>query len=72
MATGNFPLLLFPVPAPAERSKLSGGGGSVHIPELARQLARITPQLTVLQQAFNTKRLKLQQTAPVVIQPVGG
>lgn len=65
MATGNFPLLLFPVPAPAERSKLSGGGGSVHIPELARQLARIAPQLTVLQQAFNAKRLKLQQSAPM-------
>lgn len=65
MATGNFPLLFFPVPAPAERSKLPGGRGSVHIPELARQRARITPQLTVLQQAFDAKRLKLQQTAPM-------
>lgn len=65
MATGNFPLLLFPKPAPADRSKLGGGGGSVHIPDIMRQYARIAPQLTVLQQAFNAKRLKLQQTAPM-------
>lgn len=65
MATGNFPLLLFPVPALAERSKLGGGGGSVHIPDITRQRARIAPQLTVLQQAFNAKRLKLQQSAPM-------
>lgn len=65
MATGNFPLLLFPVPAKAERSKLPPARGFIHIPELARQLARITPQLAVLQQAFNAKRLKLQQSAPL-------
>lgn len=65
MATGNFPLLLFPVPALAERSKLSGGGDSVHIPDITRQYARIAPQLTVLQHAFNTRRLKLQQSAPM-------
>ena len=65
MATGNFPLLFFPVPDLAERSKLSGRGWFVHIPELARQLARISPQLTVLKQAFNAKRLKLQQAAPM-------
>lgn len=65
MATGNFPLLFFPEPTPADISRLGGGGSSVHIPDITRQRARIAPQLTVLQQAFNAKRLKLQQTAPM-------
>lgn len=65
MATGNFPLLFFPEPTPADRNSLGGGGGSVHIPEIARQRARIAPQFTVLQQAFEAQRLKLQQTAPM-------
>ena len=65
MATGNFPLLIFPQPTLAERSSLGGGGSAVHIPTIVRQRARITPQLTVLQQAFDAKRLKLQQVAPL-------
>lgn len=65
MATGNFPLLFFPEPTPADRNSLGGGGGSVHIPDIARQRARIAPQLTVLQQAFDAQRLKLQQAAPM-------
>jgi hypothetical protein len=65
MATENFPLLFFPKPILADRNKLGGGGGSVHIPDMARQRARIAPQLTVLQQAFDAQRLKLQQTAPM-------
>lgn len=65
MATGNFPLLLFPEPTPADRNSLGGGGGSVRIPDIARQRARIAPQLNVLQQAFDAQRLKLQQTAPM-------
>lgn len=65
MATGNFPLLFFPEPTPADRNSLGGGGGSVHVPDIVRQRARIAPQLTVLQQAFEAQRLKLQQTAPM-------
>jgi hypothetical protein len=65
MATGNFPLLFFPEPTPADRNLLPGGGGKVHIPDIARQRSRIAPQLTVLQQAFDAQRLKLQQTAPM-------
>ncbi len=65
MATGNFPLLFFPEPTPADRNSLGGGGGSVRFPDIARQRARITPQLAVLQQAFEAQRLKLQQTAPM-------
>ncbi len=65
MATGNFPLLFFPEPTLADRNSLGGGGGSVRVPNIARQRARITPQLAVLQQAFEAQRLKLQQTAPM-------
>ena len=65
MATGNFPLLFFPEPTPADRNLLPGRGGSVSFPNIARQRARIAPQLTVLQQAFDAQRLKLQQTAPM-------
>src|SRR5688572_11674270 len=65
MATGNFPLLIFPQPTLAKRSSLGGGGGAVHIPTIVRQRARVTPQLAVLQQAFDAKRLKLQQVAPM-------
>lgn len=65
MATGNFPLLFFPEPTSADRNSLPPGRGSVRIPDIARQRARIAPQLTVLQQAFEAQRLKLQQTAPM-------
>ena len=47
----------------ADRNSLGGGGGSVRIPDIARQRARIAPQFAVLQQAFEAQRLKLQQTA---------
>ncbi len=73
MATGNFPLLFFPEPTSADRNSLPPGRGSVRIPDIARQRARIAPQLTVLQQAFEAQRLKLQQTAPMenpVLAPV--
>jgi len=56
---------LFPNRPPADRNLLPGGGGKVHIPDIARQRSRIAPQLTVLQQAFDAQRLKLQQTAPM-------
>lgn len=65
MATGNFPLLLFPNPTLADRSNLSGGAGTFHLPGIARQRARIAPQFGVLQHAFEAKRLKLQQVAPL-------
>ena len=65
MATGNYPLLIFPHPTLAKRSSLGSGGGAVQIPTIERQRARISPQLNVLQQAFNARRLRLQQVAPM-------
>ena len=65
MANENYPLLFFSVPTEAGRNSLGGGNGSVHIPGIGRQRARIAPQLAVLQQAFEAKRLRLQQAAPM-------
>lgn len=62
----NFPLLFFPTPAVADRrDKMPGGRGSISRPAIERQRARITPQLAVLRQAFEAKRLQLQQQAPL-------
>jgi hypothetical protein len=66
MANGHRPLLMFPTPERAdERSKLPGGGTKIHVPPIGRQQARIAPQLATLQQAFDTRRLRLQPGAPV-------
>ncbi|SDX70934.1 Subtilase family protein [Lysobacter enzymogenes] len=65
MPNGHYPLLLFPSRAKAERSKLGGGAGGVNVPGIDRQRARIAPQLATLQQAFEAKRIQLQQTAPL-------
>jgi hypothetical protein len=65
MANENYPLLFFPAPTKTDRNPLRGGGGPVHVPEIGRQRARIAPQLTVLQQAFEAKSLRLQQATPV-------
>ncbi|MHB8563834.1 MAG: S8 family peptidase, partial [Acidiferrobacteraceae bacterium] len=64
MANGRFPPLCFPAPTEAIRNGLTGGGGTVHFPNIGRQRVRIGPQLMVLQQAFEARRLRLQQVAP--------
>ena len=61
----NHPLLFFPVPTVAGRNTLGGGRGSIHRPGAGRQGVRIAPQLAVLRQAFEAKRLQLQQAAPL-------
>lgn len=65
MPIGDFPLLFFPAPALTSRNTLGGGGTPLHFPSIARQRARISPQLQVLQRAFEAKRMKLQQNAPM-------
>lgn len=65
MPNGHYPLLFFPNRAKAERNRLGGGGGRIQTPGINRQRARIAPQLAVLQQAFEAKRVSLQQTAPL-------
>lgn len=65
MPAEEFPLLLFPRPTLADRNTLGGGGTRLHFPTAQRQIARIRPQLTVLQQAIEQRRLKIQGDAPL-------
>lgn len=60
----NYPLLLFPAPATADRNNKGGGGTGFTRPSGARQGARLTPRFTALQAAFEAERLRLQQVAP--------
>ena len=56
------PLLVFPEPDEAPRSNLGGGGGSVRRPPHGRQGQRLSPRLNQLQQAFEARRVEVQQT----------
>ena len=51
------PLLIFPEPARAERTKRHGGGGKVRLPSAQRQAERLMPQFRRIQSAI------LQNTA---------
>ncbi len=58
------PLLFLPAPdMPAERRKKTGGGGKPQLPSRIRQAERISPQLTVLQQAMETRQARLRTEA---------
>jgi len=60
----DYPLLLFPAPATADRNNKGGGGAGFARPSGARQGARLTPRFTTLQAAFEAERLRLQHVAP--------
>lgn len=60
----DHPLLLFSTPTKADRDAGHGGGTPVHRPSLDRQRQRIGPKLATLNQAFDARRLMLQQSAP--------
>ncbi len=68
MAETEYPLLVFPEPAYAERAKRGGGGGKLSIPDASRQAERLTPQFQRLQDAMEQQRLALQDN-PLGIQP---
>ncbi len=55
------PLLLFPTPETADRSKGRGFPGRVHRPPHGRQGQRLSPIFTQLQTTFNARRVELQQ-----------
>ena len=57
------PLLLFPTPETADRSKGHGFPTKIHLPSHGRQGQRLSPIFTQLQTEFNTRRVELQQTA---------
>lgn len=57
------PLLLFPTPEIADRSKGHGFPSRVHRPSHSRQEQRLSPIFAQLQTEFNARRVELQQTA---------
>lgn len=54
------PLLIFPEPAPAERTRRRGGGGKLRLPGAGQQAGRLAPQFQRLQEAMDRQRLALQ------------
>ena len=56
------PLLLFPTPRPAERTRQKAQFGRVHRPDPARQGVRLSPMFNQLQQTFAARKVELQQT----------
>jgi len=61
------PLLLFPTPETASRSTLGGGGGRVRRPTPQRQWERLSPVFSQLQNAFDARRIEIQQSAAGII-----
>ena len=57
------PLILFPEPGIASRSKLGGGGGRVKKPSPQRQFERLSPRFEELQKVFAAGKVEIQQTA---------
>ncbi|NQV34706.1 MAG: S8 family peptidase [Phycisphaeraceae bacterium] len=55
------PLLLFPTPQPADRTKHKPFFGRVHKPDVSRQGQRLSPMFNQLQAAFNARRAEIQQ-----------
>lgn len=56
------PLLIFPAPELASKSKLGGGPGKIHRPTHTRQGQRLSPLFTQLQQTFDNRRVEIQRT----------
>ena len=64
----ELPLLLFPSPALAERTKRKGYSGKMHMPSFTRQGERLSPLFKNLQTSFNDRNVELQQS-PAGITP---
>ncbi|SMC18202.1 Subtilase family protein [Andreprevotia lacus DSM 23236] len=65
MAEQNYPLLVFPSAAPADRDKRNAARPkALHKPSLDRQRSRIGPKFHTLQTTLEAQRLQLQATAP--------
>ena len=62
------PLLILPTPTEPPKQKKKGFPPQrPHLPSRERQVERITPKLTVLQEAFDTRRARLRTEASGVI-----
>ena len=60
MAESDYPILVFPAPALAERARRFGGGGNPNRPGARRQGERLAPQFRRLEEALANRRLALQ------------
>ncbi len=60
MAQIDYPILVFPTAASAERTKRSGGPGRLLLPTVDAQGRRVVPQFQRLQDALDRKRANLQ------------
>ena len=60
MAESDYPILVFPAPALAERARRFGGGGRPNRPGARRQGERLAPQFRRLEEALANRRLALQ------------
>lgn len=56
------PLLIFPAPELASRSKLGSGRRKIHGPTHPRQGQRLSPLFTQLQRTFDNRRVEIQRT----------
>lgn len=56
----DYPILVFPSPALAERTRRHGGGGKPKLPAARRQGERLAPQFRRLEEALANRRLALQ------------
>ena len=68
MAETDYPLLVFPEPTHAERTRRISVGGKVRIPDTSRQAERLVPQFQRLQVTMERQRLTLQDN-PLGLQP---
>ena len=59
----EYPLLVFPDPASAERAKRFSGGAGLRMPAARQQSERLTPQFQRLQVALDQKRMALQDNS---------
>jgi len=55
------PLLIFPTPQSADRTRQPSRFGRVHKPDVARQGQRLSPMFSQLQAAFEARRVEIQQ-----------
>lgn len=63
MAESDYPILVFPAPALAERARRSGFGRPPRRPGAGRQGERLAPQFRRLEEALANRRLALQESS---------
>jgi hypothetical protein len=64
----EYPLLIFPEPARAERAKRTGRGGKIRVPDTSWQVQRLIPQFERLQRAIDRQQIALQDN-PLGLRP---